>query len=85
MEPAEVNGGRYFNKFNDTWLSAVWLHVFEEFAGQGIVDGRIADGMGGFLTQSENTRSFVPGAPPDEFAPAWAIVGRMSDENTDAS
>ena len=33
-------------------------------------------GSNGLVTQSVKTRLFVPGAAPDEFAPAWAIVGR---------
>jgi hypothetical protein len=76
-EPLVVSGGTYLKKFAVTGLRAEPLHVFDSPLGQVIVEGRIADGISGSVTQSVNTRLFVPGAPPEEFAPAWAIVGRV--------
>ncbi len=72
-----VSAGTYLRKLAVTGLRAEPLQVFDSPAGHVIVEARIADGISGSMTQSVNTRLFVPGPVPDEVAPAWAMVGRV--------
>ena len=61
-----------------TELRAAGFQVCEDFAGQpASATMFIPVGSRGFEAQSVNTKLFDPGAAPDEFAPAWAIVGKM--------